>query len=159
MYKCDHIPVVWVCNEWMVVLFKIVSSTFNSQTHAVPWRSKHIWIVRLFYPMFIVWMYEARYPCMIHAPAMCQAQIQKLEEGLSSTLVLCWGGLGLGLGQVFFSLVSGGLMFNPYLFYICLLWAACRTRFVCGCVETSAGSFCVKVFSVWSLCGVIYEWT
>ena len=31
---------------------------------------------------------------------MCQAQIQKLEEGLSSTLVLCWG--GLGLGQVFF---------------------------------------------------------
>jgi hypothetical protein len=29
---------------------------------------------------------------------MCQAQIQKLE-GLSSTLVLCWG---LGLGQVFF---------------------------------------------------------
>ena len=39
---------------------------------------------------------------MIHAPAMCQAQIQKLEEGLSSTLVLCWGGLGLGLGQVFF---------------------------------------------------------
>ena len=58
--ECDHITVVWLYHGWMFVLF-IFDSTFKSQTHSEPWRSRYMWIFCLFYLTFIIWMYQAGY--------------------------------------------------------------------------------------------------
>ena len=102
-----------------------------------------------------------RYPCVIHAPAMCQAQIQKLEEGLSSTLVLCWR--GWGLEQVFFhwlqevllvcSIPVYWLTLGRLSYQICLpCWNNSRD-FLCQsiqCLKSVSHQFNARFNSMWS---------
>ena len=122
--------------------FKLVFWRLKSQTHAVPQRSKHIWNYLHMSPiMSYVHCMNVSSRVPLLIPSKVAGTNPKTRGGFKQYLGALLGGIGA--------------------------WACV---FFIGCVETSPGSFCVNIFSVWSqlrtismldaiLWGVIYEWT